>query len=152
MSVKAKTAPENQLTWCAYYYYYSWQTLTIWFNHSNMIVHTWAKHYREDCFSCIFSVFDRHITDMWLGLITKVQESLFVGVRMRHEWGFWHQNVTGIWSLDDYVSYNKDVIAGPEYTRLQKFCFFTLQLHSVNLQKQVESRRLPKNRQKRQFA
>lgn len=27
-----------------------------------MIVHTWAKHYREDCFSYSISVFDCHIT------------------------------------------------------------------------------------------
>lgn len=51
MSVKAKPAPENQSAICAYYYYYSLQTLTIRLNHSDMIVHTWAKHYREDCFS-----------------------------------------------------------------------------------------------------
>lgn len=105
-----------------------------------------------------------HDCDRWLSLIRKVQESLSVFTRTRHEWEFWHQNVTETWSLDD-MSNSKDVIAGPEYTRLQKisFLFFLFFLtHSnhyyVNSQlkkkkkKQVESQWRRKNRQKRQIA
>lgn len=137
------------------------QTLTIGFNHCNMIVHTWAKRYRGGCFSYSVSV-DCHITvkcDFASSDKKYKNHGLFCFfVRTRHEWEFWRQNVTETWSIDD-MSNSKDVIAGPEYTRLQKivsfFFFSTLQsllCKFKNLQKQVESRWLPKNRQKRQIA
>lgn len=132
MSVKAKTASENQLILCAYYYYYSLQTLTIGFNHCNMIVHTWAKRYRGGCFSYSVSV-DCHITvkcDFASSDKKYKNHGLFCFfVRTRHEWEFWRQNVTETWSIDD-MSNSKDVIAGPEYTRLQKIVSFFFFPHS----------------------
>lgn len=71
---------------------------------------------------------------------------------------FGRKNVTKTRSLDG-VSNSKDVIAGPEYTRLQKiivfFFFFTLQSllcrFKIKKKNKVDSQRLHKNRQKRQI-
>lgn len=91
-----------------------------------MIVHTWAKQQGGLFFLQHFSFWLSHHCEMWLGLY---KNHCFFFVRTPHEWESWHQNVTEIWSLDD-MSNSKDVIAGPEYTRLQKIIVFVFFLHS----------------------
>lgn len=61
MSLKSKTASENYLKVCAYYYN-SLQTLTTLFNHSNMIVHTWVRDYRKDCFQFLIVTSLQNVT------------------------------------------------------------------------------------------
>lgn len=161
MSVKAKTASENQLILCAYYYY-SLQTLTIGFNHCNMIVHTWAKRYRGGCFSYSVSV-DCHITvkcDFASSDKKYKNHGLFcffvrgIATWMRILASKCHRNMINRWYVKQQRRYCR-----PRIHKITKDCFFfffsTLQsllCKFKNLQKQVESRWLPKNRQKRQIA
>lgn len=125
MSVKAKTASENQSISCAYYYY-SLQTLTIWFNHSNMIVHTWAKHYKEDCFSYSISGFWlSHHCQMWLSLIRKVQEPA-VCFRKDATWmkipaSKCHRNMISRWYVKQQRSYCR-----PRIHKITKDYYFFL--------------------------
>lgn len=133
-----------------------------------MIVHTWVRDYRMNCFSFFFFYLFiyfwlSHHCEMWLSLIRKVQEPLFV-FRQDVTWmrKFWRQDVTEIWSLHD-MSNSGDVIASPEEARLQKkffffkhsnHCYANWKFHKKEKKRRKKKRAgwLPKNRQKGQIA
>lgn len=111
------------------------------------------QHHREDCCFLVSVFWLSHHWEMWLGLITKVLDTRFDLVQLWQGWEFRRQNVTGTSSLDD-MSHSKDIIAGPEYRRLQKIFVFSPPLQSLVCKFRIYKSRLnhigsPKNRQKR---
>lgn len=86
-----------------------------------MIVHTQATDDRRNCFSTSLPFFDNHITVKCDLASSEKYKNLFLWEGdMNEEFGV--KNVTEIWSLHD-MSNSKDVIAGPEDTRLEKVFF-----------------------------
>lgn len=155
--VKAKTASENRLIWCILLL-----LLLLFITNTYYMIEpiqydcTHKLTWRIVVF--VFQFMTSPHSETWLSLIknrTRIAFFLNTNVtRMRILAAKCHRNMITWW----YV-YSKDVIAGQEYTGLQKACCsrFSLQTPitstwNLNLQKQVKSRWLPKNRQERQNA